>query len=75
VLKGNLGAPAAIEKGYKVYMHGYNQSLDYQESGADFMQYPFGVEIPGLLSIIRRFSRLTMGCIEGSAIRKSEMGK
>ncbi|HMN62284.1 MAG TPA: hypothetical protein PJ988_18100, partial [Anaerolinea sp.] len=44
VLKGNLGAPVVIEKGYKVRVHGFLQSRDYEESLADFLKDARGAE-------------------------------
>jgi len=46
VLKGNLGAPVVIEKGYKVRVHGFLQSRDYEESLADFLKDAHGAELP-----------------------------
>lgn len=46
VLKGNLGAPVVIEKGYKVRVHGFIQSRDYEESLADFLKDARGTELP-----------------------------
>jgi len=45
VLKGNLGAPVVIEKGYHVRVHGFIQSRDYEESLADFLKDARGVEL------------------------------
>ena len=38
VLKGNLGAPVVVEKGYHVRVHGFLQSRDYEESLAGFLK-------------------------------------
>ena len=46
VLKGNLGAPVVVEKGYHVRVHGFIQSRDYEESLADFLKDARGVELP-----------------------------
>lgn len=46
VLKGNLGAPVVVEKGYHVRVHGFLQSRDYEESLADFLKDARGVELP-----------------------------
>ena len=45
VLKGNLGAPVVVEKGYHVRVHGFLQSRDYEESLADFLKDARGVEL------------------------------
>lgn len=46
VLKGNLGAPVVVEKGYHVRVHGFLQSRDYEESLADFLKDARGAELP-----------------------------
>ena len=46
VLKGNLGAPVVVEKGYHVRVHGFIQSRDYEESLADFLKDARGAELP-----------------------------
>jgi hypothetical protein len=46
VLKGNLGAPMVVEKGYHVLVHGFIQSRDFEESLADFLKDARGVELP-----------------------------
>lgn len=46
VLKGNLGAPVVVEKGYHVRVHGFLQSRDYEESLADFLKDARGTELP-----------------------------
>lgn len=46
VLKGNLGAPVAVEKGVHVRVHGFLQSRDYEESLADFLKDARGAELP-----------------------------
>jgi hypothetical protein len=46
VLKGNLGAPVVIEKGYRVRVHGFIQSRDYEESLADFLKDARGADLP-----------------------------
>jgi hypothetical protein len=48
VLKGNLGAPVVVEKGYHVRVHGFIQSRDYEESLADFLKDARGpaLEVP-----------------------------
>ena len=46
VLKGNLGAPVVVERGYHVRVHGFLQSRDYEESLADFLKDARGVELP-----------------------------
>jgi hypothetical protein len=46
VLKGNLGAPVVVEKGFHVRVHGFLQSRDYEESLADFLKDARGAELP-----------------------------
>ena len=46
VPKGNLGAPVVVEKNYRVRVHGFLQSRDYEESLADFLKDARGVELP-----------------------------
>ncbi len=46
VPKGNLGAPVVIEKNYRVRVHGFLQSGDYEESLADFLKDARGAELP-----------------------------
>ncbi len=46
VIKGNLGAPVVVEKGYQVRVHGFIQSRDYEESLADFLKDARGAELP-----------------------------
>ena len=46
VLKGNLGAPVFVEKGYHVRVHGFIQSRDYEESLADFLKDARGADLP-----------------------------
>lgn len=46
VLKGNLGAPVVVEKGYHVRVHGFLQNRDYEESLADFLKDARGAELP-----------------------------
>lgn len=46
VLKGNLGAPVVVEKGFHVRVHGFLQSRDYEESLADFLKDARGTELP-----------------------------
>lgn len=46
VLKGNLGAPVVVEKGYHVRVHGFLQSRDYEESLSDFLKDARGAELP-----------------------------
>ena len=38
VIKGNLGAPVAVDKGVHVRVHGFLQSRDYMESLTDFLK-------------------------------------
>lgn len=45
VLKGNLGAPVVVEKGYHVRVHGFLQSRDYEESLSDFLKDARGAEL------------------------------
>ena len=47
VLKGNLGAPVVVEKGYHVRVHGFIQSRDYEESLADFLKDARGADSAG----------------------------
>jgi hypothetical protein len=46
VPKGNLGALVVFEKNYRVRMHGFLQSRDYEESLADFLKDARGTELP-----------------------------
>ncbi len=45
VPKGNLGAPVVVEKNYRVRVHGFLQSRDYEESLADFLKDARGAEL------------------------------
>jgi len=45
VIKGNLGAPVAVDKGFHVRVHGFLQSRDYTESLADFLKDARGAEM------------------------------
>ena len=46
VLKGNLGAPVVVEKGFHVRVHGFLQSRDYEESLSDFLKDARGADLP-----------------------------
>jgi hypothetical protein len=46
VPKGNLGAPVMVEKNYRIRVHGFLQSRDYEESLADFLKDARGAELP-----------------------------
>ena len=45
VIKGNLGAPVAVDKGVHVRVHGFLQSRDYMESLTDFLKDARGAEL------------------------------
>ena len=45
VIKGNLGAPVAVDKGVHVRVHGFLQSRDYMESLVDFLKDARGAEL------------------------------
>jgi hypothetical protein len=45
VLKNHLGAPVVVEKNYRVRVHGFLQSRDYEESIADFLKDSRGAEL------------------------------
>jgi hypothetical protein len=45
VPKGNLSAPVVVEKNYRVRVHGFLQSRDYEESLADFLKDARGAEL------------------------------
>jgi hypothetical protein len=45
VIKGNLGAPVTLERGAHIRVHGFMQSLDYDETLADFLKDAKGAEL------------------------------
>ena len=69
VLKGNLGAPVVVEKGYKVRVHGFLQSRDYEESLADFLKDARGAELPVLENLDPNELRAPRGTTEVIARR------
>jgi len=69
VLKGNLGAPVVVEKGYHVRVHGFLQSRDYEQSLADFLKDARGAELPVPESLVPNNLRAPRGTTEVIARR------